>query len=59
MAELKREFYETLKTWKASKGKCLLNAKTPCGESKRSGLKLMDGFYTNLSNKYNLRRPGL
>ena len=25
MAELKREFYETLKTWKASKGKeCLL-----------------------------------
>ena len=39
MAELKREFYETLKTWKASKGKCLLNSKTPCGESKRSGSK--------------------
>ena len=34
MAELKREFYETLKTWKASKGKCLLNSKTPSSESK-------------------------
>ena len=34
MAELKREFYGTLKTWKASKGKCLLNSKTPSSENK-------------------------